>query len=119
MKIVEPPSLNEKRQFARVKNSLPIYYESIVTGSHGNGLTCDLSENGVRISVEEFIPVATLMSLKISLKPDTLVELNAHVRWSQRVAYSSRYQLGLRFADPSPQLRRSFRDYVVGPTDKA
>ena len=102
----------EKRRAIRARSSMPAYYDSIEYGKHGNGLTNDLSETGVRVTLEEFIPKFSKVSLRITLKPDKLIQLNGKVRWTERIAYSPRYQIGLEFESVSPDARRSIAEYV-------
>lgn len=102
----------EKRRVHRLRSSLPTYYESTIEGKHGNGLTQDISESGLRMTLEEFIPKFARVLVKINLKSDKLVVLNGKVRWTQRVAYSPRYQVGLEFEDAAWDTRRSIAEYV-------
>ena len=102
----------EKRRSNRVKSSLPAQYESIVEGKHGNGLTQDISENGLKMTMEEFIPKFSRVSVKVNLKPDKLIVLSGKVQWTHQVAYSSRYQIGLTFEDISYDTKRSIAEYV-------
>ena len=102
----------EKRSVHRLRSSLPTYYESTIEGKHGNGLTHDISESGLRMTLEEFIPKFARVLVKINLKSDKLIVLNGKVRWAQRVAYSPRYQVGLEFEDVALDTRRSIAEYV-------
>ena len=103
---------DEKRRDFRIKENLPIRYESTPRGKYGNALTEDISEGGVRLTLDEFIPKLSKMLLMINLTPNRLVELNAEVRWAERVSHSYRYEVGLEFQDVNPDTRRSISEYV-------
>ena len=103
---------DEKRKAFRLRESLPIRYELIPRGKYGNGLTEDISENGVRLTLDEFIPKLSKMSLMINLMPDKPVELNAEVRWAERVSHSYHYEVGLEFQDVNSDTKRSISEYV-------
>lgn len=103
----------EKRRSLRVKNSLPTQYQSIVEGKHGTGITQDISENGLKMTMEEFIPRFSRVSVTVNLKPDKMIVLNGKVQWTHEVAYSSRYQIGLCFEDISFDAKRSIAEYVA------
>lgn len=102
----------EKRRALRLKSRLPVRYDSIEYGRHGNGLTDDISEAGVKVTLEEFIPRFSKVAMRIALKPDKPIQLNANVKWAQRLAYSPRYQIGLAFEDVSLDARRNIAEYV-------
>ena len=104
---------DEKRRDLRIKENLPIRYESIPRAKFGNALSQDISEGGVRLTLDEFIPKLSKMLLMINLMPNKLVELNAEVRWAERVSHSYHYQVGLEFQDISPDARRSISEYVA------
>lgn len=102
----------EKRKSLRVRSALPVYYGCIGNSSHGNGLTRDVSEYGLRMTTEGFLPKFSKILLKLTLKPDKLLELNAQVKWTQQSGYSLRYEAGLEFNEVSADARRSLADYV-------
>lgn len=104
---------DEKRKALRLKSSLPIHYDSSGDVLGGAGLTEDISEGGVSMLCEEFIPRLSRMPMRISLMPDKSVAATGEVKWAQRIAHSYRYQVGLEFKDISNDARRSISEYVV------
>lgn len=104
---------NEKRKAFRLKSSLPIHYDSSGDAASGSTLTRDISERGMSMLCEEFIPRLSWMSIQINLMPNKLVAASGKVKWAQRIAHSYRYQVGLEFKDISNDVRRSISEYVA------
>lgn len=105
---------DEKRKDFRLKSSLPIHYDSSSDAASGSTLTHDISEGGVSMLSEEFIPRLSRMSMQINLMPNKLVAATGEVKWAQRIAHSYRYQVGLEFKEMSNDVRRSISEYVAG-----
>lgn len=103
----------ERRKAPRLRKSLPLHYELVNQQKYGDGLTQDISEGGLRLISEEFIPRASQMSLKINLTPHNLIEVSGQVRWAGRISHSYRYEVGLAFADVSNDTRRNISEYVA------
>ena len=104
---------DEKRRAFRLKSSLPIHYDSSSDAASGATLTQDISEGGVSMLCEEFIPRLSRMSVQINLLPNKLVAATGEVKWAQRIAHSYRYQVGLEFKDIGSDDRRSISEYVA------
>ena len=61
-------------------------------------LAQDLSEGGIRIRSNEFIPVGQEISVGIQLKDsDEVIEVIGRVVWVRFVPYTEVYQLGIEF----------------------
>lgn len=104
---------DEKRRAFRLKSSLPIHYDSSGDAAGGSTLTNDISEGGVSMLCEEFIPRLSRMSMEINLTPNKMVAATGEVKWAQRIAHSYRYQVGLEFKDIANDARRSISEYVA------
>src|SRR3989338_6309211 len=104
---------DEKRRAFRLKSSLPIHYDSSSDAASGATLTQDISEGGVSMLCEGFIPRLSRMSMQINLMPNKLVAASGEVKWAQRITHSYRYQVGLEFKDLDNDVRRSISEYVA------
>lgn len=104
---------DEKRRAFRLKAGLPLQYEFINENRYGNVLTQDISESGVRMISDAFMPRMTKLNLQINLTPLKLIKLNGEIKWSQRVPHSYHYQAGIEFKDLDHDTRRSLSEYVA------
>ena len=106
-------SYDDRRRAQRLKAKLTAHYELKAEKKYGNLLTQDISEGGIRMLSDGFIPRLSKVAVQLNLTPHKLVELNGEIRWSQRAAYSNYYQTGLEFRDVSPDIKRSISEYVA------
>lgn len=103
----------EERRFPRVALNSEVKFQ--IRQSKKFGLThCrDISEGGVRIIAEEFIPLGTTMKLEIILKNALkCIDAVAEVVWLQRIPHSERYQLGLRFCEIADTYRNDIHEFI-------
>ncbi len=70
--------------------------DSLFNGS----LAADLSQSGVRIRVQQFVPLNTIVHLKLHLKnPDRAVPVRGQVVWVREVPHSESYDVGIQFLE--------------------
>ncbi len=89
----------ERRRFPRLSFREPVQYELKDSHRFGGCLAGDLSEGGIRINFNDFIPLKTKMVVQVFLAMGRMVECTGHVVWVQKFPFSDRYQAGLEFAD--------------------
>ncbi len=79
--------------------------ESPLTGS----LSGDISEGGLRLSIQKFIPLNTIVRLQIHVSdPARVLRAQGRVVWVREVPQSDRYDVGIEFVvdqDTGPVLR--------------
>ena len=61
-------------------------------------LSFDLSESGVRIELNKFVPLGTEVSLQLSLENNNKVDCVGEIVWIVKIPFSDRYQAGLEFS---------------------
>ncbi|MFC1703490.1 PilZ domain-containing protein [Candidatus Omnitrophota bacterium] len=82
-----------------------------------HGQTRDISENGIGLISQKFIPKNSKLILEIALAPATepLMALGK-VKWVEKMGYSEMYRLGLQFenlsVDTQKRLSKFFRGTV-------
>ena len=103
---------DDRRRAQRLKAKLTAHCELRAEKKYANVLTQDISESGIRMLSDGFIPRLSKIAVQINLSPRKLIELNGEIKWSQRVAYSNYYQTGLEFKDVSPDIKRSISEYI-------
>ncbi len=76
-----------------------------MTGS----LSGDISEGGLRLSVQQFIPLNTIVRLQIHVSdPERVLAAQGRVVWVREVPQGDRYDVGIEFVvdqDTGPVLR--------------
>lgn len=115
----------DKRRAFRLRKDLPIRYELRREGKYANAalggppksgvstLTQDISEGGVRIITDGFIPRLSRMILHINMADGKLIEANSEVKWTTRIPHSYRYQLGLEFKDIDTRVKIDIAKFVA------
>ncbi len=92
----------DKRQYPRFSFNEAVVYQTGEAPSSGS-LAADISHGGVRIRVQEFIPLRTVISMKIHLgNPVRTVPIKGKVVWVREVPHSEVFDIGIEFLiDPS------------------
>ncbi len=62
-------------------------------------LSCDISENGVKVSCGKFIALNTELVLEINLGAGCIVDFVGRVVWVSKMPFSERYQMGIQFIE--------------------
>ena len=88
---------DEKRQFHRVHRAQAVRFQLKDPSQFGGCLSCDLSQGGVRVQFNEFVPLNTEMTLQIQLSDESIVECPCRVAWVEKNRFGDRYQAGLEF----------------------
>ena len=105
----------EKRQFSRFPFRQPVFINRGEWEAEEGSLSGDISEGGIRLSVNEFIPVGKILTLEVSLPDESkMTPVNGHVVWTSFLPYSERYQIGIQF-DPQQNSSKSEILRMVNP----
>lgn len=103
----------EQRRFPRVALNSEVKFQIRQSNKFGLTRCRDISEGGVRILTEDFVPLGTAMKLEIILKNGLkCIDAIAEVVWLARMPHSERYQLGLRFCEMSESYRSDVHEFV-------
>ena len=95
---MEESKSEDKRQFRRMIHSEPVQYQFNDPSRFGGCVSKDLSGGGVRILLNDFIPLNTELSLKIRLAGDSIIECIGRVVWVEKSRFEETYQTGLDFS---------------------
>ena len=96
------PSTQNQRRFPRLEFREPVAFQTKDASNFGGCLPLDLSEGGMRINFEEFLPVGTQLNVQVKLDSRTIVDLAGRVAWVAHTPHSDWYQMGLEFVEPGP-----------------
>lgn len=69
----------------------------------GAGLSCDLSQSGIRIRSTDFLPLSADIFMDFFLKQERPVQAQGRVVWVQKQPHSEYYQIGVRFSPALPK----------------
>ncbi len=90
----------EKRQYPRFDFTEPVGYHDDEGYPESGSLAADLSQSGVRIRINEFVPLRKVISLKLHLNnPTRVVSVRGQVMWVREVPYSESFDVGIRFLE--------------------
>ena len=108
----------EKRRCSRVSYREAVQYHLGEIGQGGGSVARDLSETGLRLQLDSFVPVNARINLEIPLgeaKGARVMTIQGRVAWVGRIRYSDRYQVGLEFnqSDLEIKLKEEFFQYLT------
>jgi hypothetical protein len=73
----------------------------------------DISEFGIRIQANIFLPVNTQLKIKVTLKdPPQMITAFAKVKWIKRLSTIDFYEAGLEFVNTSNEMIQQLEDYI-------
>ena len=93
----ENANIEEKRLFRRVSCSQPVHFQFKDPAQFGGCLSRDLSEGGIQITSNDFVPLGSELVLQIQLATEKAVECVGRVVWVRGLPLMDRYQAGLEF----------------------
>ena len=87
----------EKRQFDRFGHRGPVEIQFRDFGEPMGTLSGDLSGGGVRVNLNNFIPLNAEMALQVKLADQRIIECTGRVVWIRKNRFNDNYQAGLEF----------------------
>ena len=95
--------VENKRQFQRIRFAEPVEYR-LTEGIPASGcLSYNISEGGIRLKTDQFLPLNADMILNFRLSTDEPVSVNGKVVWVQKVPHAENYHVGVQFDHSSLQ----------------
>ena len=106
-------SMENKRRFPRFSFNEPVGYQRGEVSSLEGSVAEDISQTGLKLSVNEFIPLNTVLDLQIQLPGQMrLVSARAKVVWVNEVAHrDDAWEIGLQLID-GDSFSSAVKDYV-------
>lgn len=95
--VLNESNLSDKRSFKRAKLSGPVRFEFKDPECFGGCLSCDISEGGIRVRFNEFVPLGTNLSMGVQLDSGRVVECIGKVVWVSQIPFGDQYEIGLEF----------------------
>ena len=104
-------TVKERRGFPRINAKFPIRYKIKRGGFVASALTQDLSLSGARLNTDRVFPQGLNLNLELNIL-SKIINPVGRVVWSQSLARSSQYQIGIEFVEINSQDRNYFSDYI-------
>jgi c-di-GMP-binding flagellar brake protein YcgR len=110
--------MREKRRAKRVKEKAEvsitlIHQDDLRAGSKIiHHFTKDISLGGIRIQSDTFIPVNSMVKIKLPIgSPTKLISALGKVRWIKRLE-EGLFEMGVEFVDTSQESVRILKDFI-------
>ena len=91
----------QRNRRSTVRRSLdkPVQFEHLDRGAKaaGGSLGFDISEGGLRLRFNDYVPLGTELLLTISLAKQATIECSGVVVWAKKYPYNDAYQAGIQF----------------------
>jgi len=108
---MEAHDTQDKRQFRRMHHCEPVQYQFTDPNESGGCVAKDLSEGGLQIRLNHFVPLDTELILKIRLASENVLECSARVVWIEKSRFGENYQAGLEFLQDESVLNNQKQIY--------
>lgn len=105
----------DKRRFVRVEEYAPIYCKVIKDKQAYHKLSKDVSEGGIRLMGDRFIPVNSLLRVEIFLNKvdNRLIDTTGRIVWVKKSGRSELYEFGVVFDSLSDEDRKYLKEFVI------
>ena len=111
--LIEENIQQEKRRYRRIRFSEPVSFHLKDPHNFGGCLARDLSEGGIQLNFNEFVPLNSEIVLQLQLsRLPKVVDVTGRVVWLQRVPYSDRYAVGLQFEKSESLSSQEIRQFI-------
>jgi len=105
-------NIEEHRKQKRVKFSEAVNLQFTDPQRDSGTLSCDLSEGGLCINLNDFVPPNTELNVQVNLGPQKVIEHLGRIAWVNKLPHSDRYQAGVEFVEDDDLLE--FRKEIQG-----
>lgn len=100
--------MRERRRLVRIPDGSQVSYRILPDTKTERFIAQDISSQGMRFFVHEFIPAGRSLKIQINFEDKMfLFETNVKVIWCHEDSYNQRYEVGVAFVDtPRERIRR-------------
>lgn len=112
--------MQERRRYKRIPFKEAVHFDlsqvENIQSIYGGCLSCDLSEGGIRLYFNEFLPKKSPVQVDFVLKNDEVVNIGSQVVWIQKIPHAEYYQVGLEFIHTKESLlpKSILKGYIDG-----
>jgi len=113
--------MDEKREAKRLREENKLFFEIISSPKRFQHkrvfytFTKDISLKGISIRTDTFLPIGTIVEIKINLKKSSkILEARAKVRWIKSIFEDEVFKVGLEFVDTAPEIIQLLIEHIYG-----
>ena len=105
----------ERRISKRFSLREPVQFQFLEAGPFTGGMSQDISETGIKIRLNDFLPLGTALTLHIQVTAQKSIECTGRVVWVQKLPHMENYQAGVHFVgiDSSSNLKQTIPQYFL------
>lgn len=105
----------DKRHYVRVEEYAPAYCKIIKSKESHHKLSKDVSEGGIRLLGDKFIPVNSLVRLEVFLDRghNRLIDTAGRIVWVRKSGRGELYEFGIIFESLSYEDKKHLREFVI------
>lgn len=106
--------MDERRGSTRAVLKQPVQFSLKDPFKSLGTLSCDISEGGLRVKLNDFIPLETELLLQLDLGESQMIECVGKVKWVSQIPFMDWYQAGVEFVETDAMVssRRRIKDYM-------
>jgi len=103
----------ERRKYIRIPESTEITYRRVPETKVSGYITKDISQGGIRFFIHEFIPVNSILKVRVRLKKNYFTfEALVKVKWIKEDPTGNRFEIGVEFTEISTEASKCLVDYI-------
>jgi len=105
---------NERRTLQRIKFVEPVQFQRSGPSSFDGCVAADISEGGIRLNLNDFVPLKTELSMQVHLSDNSVVNCFGMVIWIRKFPFADRYQAGIEFSpgDTIVESKNEIHEYI-------
>jgi len=102
----------ERRKFIRLDATIDVKYKILKIGKKGEAVSKNISGEGIRLSIGEEIPPASilLLEMKIPVYPESIIAKGI-VIWSKK-SEIKKFEIGVKFIKINPIIKTRIFKYI-------
>ena len=89
----------DRRRARRIRLTESVQYQLTDSADFGGSRAVDISETGVQILLNDFIPLQSQLKLRVELTKGNVVDCMGRVVWVTKLPLGENYQAGLEFTN--------------------
>lgn len=96
---MEKNTAEDRREFKRVGHREPVWYQFNDSQQFGGSLSRDISEGGVQLNLNKFVPLNAGVELRMKMDNGKVIDRIGRVMWVEKYPFVDRYRVGLKFKE--------------------
>ena len=104
----------DRRCARRIRLTESVQYQFTDSADYSGSKAVDISETGVQVLLNDFIPLESQLMLRVQLTKGNIIDCMGRVVWIAKLPFGENYQAGLEFINHQTmfETRREIRELV-------